>query len=115
VIVKCVFDIGDLAYNRPIPENRSGHLPPLGVWRVEDCIIPEVSLFHATIGCGLPLLLSCYSTEFLRNQMLRVPKLRCTLVRDSRKYATAGGTPIRGENRLPHHQHTELRVRIGVQ
>lgn len=115
VVVKCLFDIGNLAHNRPIPENRCGHLLPRRVWRVEDCIIPEVSLFHAAIGCGLPSRLSCSSIKFLRYQMVGIPELLCSRVGDSCKGATTGGTPIRGEDWLPHYQYAELGVRIGAQ
>ena len=115
VVVKCLFDVGNLAHNWPIPENRCGQLLPRRVWRVEDCIVPEVSLFHATIRCRLPLPLSCSSTKFLRNQMVGIPELLCSGVGDSCKCATTGGTPIRGEDRLPHHEHLELRVRVGAQ
>src|ERR1700682_5238231 len=78
VVVKCLFDVGDLAHNRPIPESRCGYLLPRRVWQVEDCIIPEVSLFHATIGGGRPLSLSCSSIKFLRNQMVGIPELLCS-------------------------------------
>jgi hypothetical protein len=57
------------------------------MWRIENGIIPEESPVEATIGLRLSRVFTGTPAKLLRDEMLRVPELPGTLIRDSAERA----------------------------
>lgn len=112
-ILKCLFESSAHANHLSIPENRYRRLLPLGMWRIENGIIPVKPLIEAAIRLGW--LFGGNPVQLLCNKMLWIPELHGAPVRDSGKSGADWGTQVSRKHGLPHNQDAECGVRMALQ
>jgi hypothetical protein len=95
-----------------IPKNGSWRVLPLRARRIENRIIPEEPFIYAAFRLWLSRFRAHHSAQLLGDEMLWVPELFCSTVRDSTQSARTRRSPVRRQNRLPHDQNMQFLVCI---
>lgn len=79
---------------------------------IQNRFVPVESFLNAAIWLRLRGCSVCTIPQFRGHDMLRVPKLTHSAVRDSSERAGTRWSPVRCEDRFPHDKYTQLPVAV---
>ena len=102
-------------YYRAVHKRRPHLVLPFPLRFVDDRLVPVKTFRGAARWPWLARLFIRDPIEFLRHKMIRIPKLFRPRVWNSPQSAPAWCAPVRRQDRLPNHQHSELRVGVLLQ
>ena len=83
---------------------------PLRVRSVQDYVVPDESSSYAARRFWFRRLRRCSATQFLRYNMVWIPKLYGPVIRNSCEIAATRRTEIGWQDWLPHHENAQLRA-----
>jgi hypothetical protein len=79
---------------------------------IQNRFVPVESFLNAAIRLRLRRNSGCAILQFCGHHMLRVPELTHSTIRDSSERASTRRSPVRWEDRFPHHEHPQLSVAV---
>jgi hypothetical protein len=79
---------------------------------VQNRLVPVKPSLNAAIRLRLRRSSSCATLQFRGHDMLRVPKLTHSAVRDPSERAATRRSPVRWQDRFPHDEHPQLSVAV---
>ena len=79
---------------------------------IQDRFVPVKSFLNAAIRLRLRRISGCAILQFRGHDMLRVPELTHSAIRDSSERAATRRSPVRWEDRFPHDEHPQLSVAV---
>jgi hypothetical protein len=80
--------------------------------RIQNRFVPVEPFLNAAIRFRLRRSSGCTNLQFRGHDMLRVPELTHSAVRDSSERAATRRSPVRWEDRLPHDENPQLSVAV---
>jgi hypothetical protein len=83
---------------------------PLRMRRVEKYVIPNKAFAYAARGFWLRRIRACSAAQFLRDKMMRIPKLGYALVGNSGEITGAWRAEIGWQDWLPDDENAQLRA-----
>jgi hypothetical protein len=79
---------------------------------IQDRFVPVKSFLNAAIRLRLARSSRCAILQFRGHDMLRVPELTHSAIRDSSERTATRRSPVRWEVRFPHDEHPQLSVAV---
>jgi hypothetical protein len=79
---------------------------------IQNRFVPVEPFFNAAIRLRLRRSSGCANLQFCGHNMLRVPELTHSPIRDSSERAATRRSPVRWEDRFPHDEHPQLLVAV---
>jgi hypothetical protein len=79
---------------------------------IQNRFVPVEPFLNAAIRLRLRRSSGCAILQFRGHDMLRVPELTHSAVRDSSERAATRRPPVRWEDRFPHDEHPQLSVAV---
>ena len=102
--------------HRPVQEHGPRKLfTPLCASIIDSNFIPLNSLARATLGLRMSWVRSQFAPELFREQVIRIPILRSSGVREPRQHRRAGAVGVRRQDRFPYHKNTDPWIALLLQ
>jgi hypothetical protein len=105
-----VLETGNDANYRTVPKDRSRSIFPVRAGWIQNRLIPVEPFSNAAIRPRLRRGSGCKILQFRGDDVVRVPELARSAIRDSSKRAPARRSPVCRKDRLPHHEHAHLSI-----
>ena len=80
--------------------------------RIQNRFVPVEPFLNAAVRLRLRRSSGCAILQFHGHEMLRVPELTHSAVRDPSERAATRRSPVRWEDRFPHDEHPQLSVAV---
>jgi hypothetical protein len=94
--------------HRPVQEHGPRKLfAPLRAFVIDSNFIPLNTLARAALWLRMSWVRSQFAPELFREQVMRIPILRSSGVREPRQHCRAGAVGVRRQDRFPYHKNTD--------
>jgi hypothetical protein len=108
LLVEYLLERRNNSHNRAVPKYRTGLVLPVPLRWVKNRIVPVEVVLDTAARLRLQWFLLYNLSQRFRYDVLRIPKLSHTAVRNSSQSTPAWQSPISCEDRLPDNEHAEL-------
>ena len=99
------FQVGNHAPDGAIPKSWGRSVHPVGIWRIENCLVPVKSFLLTALRLRLMRVSSGEFAKCDSHQMIGIPKLTDPVIRDSCESSCGRSSPIGSQDWFPDNQH----------